>query len=60
MGPFPVLALWILFAGPGVIEGGADAVAAKGLKPALVAAWDERQPYDSSSLKGKLGNYGNE
>jgi hypothetical protein len=57
---FAVLLVHILFWGPGVNEGGFQALADKGVKPAFEAAWEERQPYDSGSLKNVLGNFGND
>lgn len=58
--PFFIFTCWIVAIGPGHIEGGFKAIDDKGLKPALEQAWKERESYDSSSLKGKLGNYGND
>lgn len=57
----PLLATaWILVLGPGTIEKGIPAINEKGAKPALEKALEERKPYDASSLKGNLGNFGNE
>ena len=50
----------IATAGPGHNEGGFKAIQDKGAKAAFEQAWDERKPYDSGSLKNKLGNFGNE
>jgi hypothetical protein len=49
----------ILVGGPGHIEGGIEAVEAKGVKPAVEAAVEQRQPYDSGTLKNYKGNFGN-
>ncbi len=51
----------ILTAGPGHNEGGFKAIEDKGVKAAFEQAWEDRQPYDSGSLKkSKTGNFGND
>jgi hypothetical protein len=51
---------WILVLGPGTIEKGIPAINEKGFKPAAEAAWEGRTHYDATSLKGTVGNYGND
>lgn len=53
MFPFLFIAIGIIVIGPGQIEGGFDAVRAKGLKPALEKAWEERK---TDNLSGNFGN----
>jgi len=58
---FFIVSLLIIGFGPLYNEGGYQAVEAKGAKAALVQAVEEREPYDSGSLKkDKLGNFGND
>lgn len=58
--PFLILSGVILAAGPGLNEGGFQALKEHKLK-AFEQAWDERKPYDSGTLKNsKTGNFGND
>lgn len=57
---FIIFAGMILVAGPGHNEGGFKAIEQKGFKPAVEKAWEDREAYDSGTLKGTLGNYGND
>lgn len=52
---FPIFVIFsgiIFTAGPGHNEGGFDAIAEKGLKPAIETAIDERELLDYSKLNG--------
>jgi len=58
---FVIFTLSIAAWGPGLNEGGIDAIHNQGVSQAFENAWDEREAYDSGSLKkDKLGNWGND